>query len=173
MERPWAQWQVFVITSRSDAAWFRQMHDDAAILRTEVILSPAELLDRLESRSRGCGLEGRWTAGNAYRCRACLVVAFAGAASVVIRGRARTEGGSAHTYSSVQCWEHWHYKVLRQNESTSANYYEHVSTTATICDLARQSMSCIHNSFTQIETCLLYTSPSPRDRTRSRMPSSA
>ena len=26
---------------------------------------------------------------------------------------------------------------------------------------------------TQINTCLLYTSPSPRDRTRSRMPSSA
>ena len=26
---------------------------------------------------------------------------------------------------------------------------------------------------TQLETCLLYTSPSPRDRTRSRMPSSA
>ena len=25
----------------------------------------------------------------------------------------------------------------------------------------------------QIKTCLLYTSPSPRDRTRSRMPSSA
>ena len=25
----------------------------------------------------------------------------------------------------------------------------------------------------QINTCLLYTSPSPRDRTRSRMPSSA
>ena len=28
-------------------------------------------------------------------------------------------------------------------------------------------------SWTQVETCLLYTSPSPRDRTRSRMPSSA
>ena len=26
---------------------------------------------------------------------------------------------------------------------------------------------------TQVPTCLLYTSPSPRDRTRSRMPSSA
>ena len=25
----------------------------------------------------------------------------------------------------------------------------------------------------QVKTCLLYTSPSPRDRTRSRMPSSA
>ena len=27
--------------------------------------------------------------------------------------------------------------------------------------------------FNQLTTCLLYTSPSPRDRTRSRMPSSA
>ena len=27
--------------------------------------------------------------------------------------------------------------------------------------------------FNEIKTCLLYTSPSPRDRTRSRMPSSA
>ena len=27
--------------------------------------------------------------------------------------------------------------------------------------------------FMQVRTCLLYTSPSPRDRTRSRMPSSA
>ena len=27
--------------------------------------------------------------------------------------------------------------------------------------------------FIQLKTCLLYTSPSPRDRTRSRMPSSA
>ena len=26
---------------------------------------------------------------------------------------------------------------------------------------------------TELDTCLLYTSPSPRDRTRSRMPSSA
>ena len=28
-------------------------------------------------------------------------------------------------------------------------------------------------SYTETETCLLYTSPSPRDRTRYRMPSSA
>ena len=28
-------------------------------------------------------------------------------------------------------------------------------------------------AFTTTQTCLLYTSPSPRDRTRSRMPSSA
>ena len=29
------------------------------------------------------------------------------------------------------------------------------------------------NNLLQFHTCLLYTSPSPRDRTRSRMPSSA
>ena len=31
----------------------------------------------------------------------------------------------------------------------------------------------IHKRLLDIYTCLLYTSPSPRDRTRSRMPSSA
>ena len=30
-----------------------------------------------------------------------------------------------------------------------------------------------HYKRTQVDICLLYTSPSPRDRTRSRMPSSA
>ena len=35
-------------------------------------------------------------------------------------------------------------------------------------------LSSIHEGITDvISTCLLYTSPSPRDRTRSRMPSSA
>ena len=31
----------------------------------------------------------------------------------------------------------------------------------------------VHDAENQFKTCLLYTSPSPRDRTRSRMPSSA
>ena len=31
----------------------------------------------------------------------------------------------------------------------------------------------LEKDLTQAESCLLYTSPSPRDRTRSRMPSSA
>ena len=31
----------------------------------------------------------------------------------------------------------------------------------------------VHSNRSPIESCLLYTSPSPRDRTRSRMPSSA
>ena len=33
--------------------------------------------------------------------------------------------------------------------------------------------SVIADLISKIESCLLYTSPSPRDRTRSRMPSSA
>ena len=32
---------------------------------------------------------------------------------------------------------------------------------------------CIYNLTRHIDTCLLYTSPSPRDRQKSRMPSSA
>ena len=42
------------------------------------------------------------------------------------------------------------------------------SSTPAIC---RQALKDIFRRI--IETCLLYTSPSPRDRTRSRMPSSA
>ena len=37
---------------------------------------------------------------------------------------------------------------------------------------ARAAAQC-SGKFAMVNTCLLYTSPSPRDRTRSRMPSSA
>ena len=40
-------------------------------------------------------------------------------------------------------------------------------------DLAAEVLKKAHLKFTDIKSCLLYTSPSPRDRTRSRMPSSA
>ena len=36
-----------------------------------------------------------------------------------------------------------------------------------------QRMDAMHAKIDELQTCLLYTSPSPRDRTRSRMPSSA
>ena len=40
-----------------------------------------------------------------------------------------------------------------------------------IWDIAKSGEETLEN--TELQTCLLYTSPSPRDRTRSRMPSSA
>src|SRR5665811_2095929 len=39
--------------------------------------------------------------------------------------------------------------------------------------MGRQARHIKTRLHTQVDTCLLYTSPSPRDRTRSRMPSSA
>ena len=46
---------------------------------------------------------------------------------------------------------------------------EELSTIGTLRDQAIEMISTIE----QLQHCLLYTSPSPRDRTRSRMPSSA
>ena len=46
-------------------------------------------------------------------------------------------------------------------------YHDHVDNSAFTNRMARWNLE------TALSTCLLYTSPSPRDRTRSRMPSSA
>ena len=51
------------------------------------------------------------------------------------------------------------------------NMYENLSEVLNLAELNNVKKTiCIG---TDLETCLLYTSPSPRDRTRSRMPSSA
>ena len=39
--------------------------------------------------------------------------------------------------------------------------------------IARLIIQEMEDTLVEVRTCLLYTSPSPRDRTRSRMPSSA
>ena len=51
---------------------------------------------------------------------------------------------------------------------TDASYVTNVISKLTI----GEKMTVVRNTFTN-KACLLYTSPSPRDRTRSRMPSSA
>ena len=61
------------------------------------------------------------------------------------------------------------------NNTTGSNYnFGAVANNQTIMNIAN---STTHNSFraenVEVMRCLLYTSPSPRDRTRSRMPSSA
>ena len=58
--------------------------------------------------------------------------------------------------------------------------YNNFPNFASICGTERPTLGNINagtteriNRDTNLSTCLLYTSPSPRDRTRSRMPSSA
>ena len=48
-----------------------------------------------------------------------------------------------------------------------------VINTCGFIDLAKQESIDTIVQYADIKSCLLYTSPSPRDRTRSRMPSSA
>ena len=57
-------------------------------------------------------------------------------------------------------------KLLEQNARNVANFG-----TKSKHDLRTKSE--FNKAWTDIQSCLLYTSPSPRDRTRSRMPSSA
>ena len=47
----------------------------------------------------------------------------------------------------------------------------HLSIFETVIDYDEELVICVGSS--NRKSCLLYTSPSPRDRTRSRMPSSA
>ena len=74
------------------------------------------------------------------------------------------------------------YKVGSKNENKKltglAHLFEHLMFTGTEAvpdfDIPIQKAGGDNNAFTSNDiTCLLYTSPSPRDRTRSRMPSSA
>ena len=48
-----------------------------------------------------------------------------------------------------------------------------VITVERIYDAYQENEARANDTYKEIKLCLLYTSPSPRDRTRSRMPSSA
>ena len=58
--------------------------------------------------------------------------------------------------------------VFSDGTTTGTTFNVDVGTTQTISVIAAET-----ETGTALSTCLLYTSPSPRDRTRSRMPSSA
>ena len=60
------------------------------------------------------------------------------------------------------------YKLLEINEKTSL-----IKKGMTVVDLGSAPGSWSQVAGRLVGDCLLYTSPSPRDRTRSRMPSSA
>ena len=60
------------------------------------------------------------------------------------------------------------YKVLLHNDPVNSMEYVTISLREVVPQLSEQDAIAI-----MLEACLLYTSPSPRDRLLSRMPSSA
>ena len=77
---------------------------------------------------------------------------------------------SGHTHGG-QVWP-WHYVVALQQGGRVAGLYREGGTTLYVCRGAGYWGPPVSTA-TRVNSCLLYTSPSPRDRTRSRMPSSA
>ena len=61
------------------------------------------------------------------------------------------------------------FKKLFNTEKPTAEYKKMQET----CKQIVQGNGIVERSFTWVNNCLLYTSPSPRDRQKSRMPSSA
>ena len=65
--------------------------------------------------------------------------------------------------------------------SAASDVYKRQAMITAICDVQQIKVDAAieelkksgHGQNPKVYTCLLYTSPSPRDRTRSRMPSSA
>ena len=64
-------------------------------------------------------------------------------------------------------------KTFLHRCSLIAHLQKHDKLTCRICDRTFKSLTHLRTHKKRHVRCLLYTSPSPRDRTRSRMPSSA
>ena len=67
-------------------------------------------------------------------------------------------------------------RLLRQGHQQKENFQEKVNFKLKHIDPLTENQKLTFQAYNQgkhLMLCLLYTSPSPRDRTRSRMPSSA
>ena len=83
------------------------------------------------------------------------------------------------TYCIDPNWAPYEYIEAEQHKGISAYYLKRISELTNLqltflkTDSWQESLSAIENGHCDITPCLLYTSPSPRDATLSRMPSSA
>ena len=111
--------------------------------------------------------------------------------TAVFDGRVRAAHGRptrAYVYTAVKkpCTRHAHVRVHGPRRHVAAVVHVHDRKAPCTRSCTRPIHSRVHGSCTAVYTalvhvdtctrpytCLLYTSPSPRDRTRSRMPSSA
>ena len=75
-------------------------------------------------------------------------------------------GSAPRTTNAANLIDHKEYLGANADTATNSGYYTFVAS------YTPNHVSVIVRGI-NLATCLLYTSPSPRDRTRSRMPSSA
>ena len=85
--------------------------------------------------------------------------------SIHLENGDQTGGAGASDYTIVR------YKVEARDLANSGWDYESTSSYITLSYWIKSSVA--QNFYSYVRTCLLYTSPSPRDRQKSRMPSSA
>ena len=90
------------------------------------------------------------------RARAYLINQAKGVLLDVYNGRIVTKFDAEHIFPLKSAWEQGFKDMYAANKT-----------------LALKKMRKFANDPRNLVICLLYTSPSPRDRTRSRMPSSA
>ena len=64
-------------------------------------------------------------------------------------------------------------KISDQDEDLATEIQDNMFKFDTLVAMDNRAIQAILRTVSQDQFCLLYTSPSPRDRTRSRMPSSA
>ena len=89
--------------------------------------------------------------------------------------RLRAVGGTAHTKKASNHVRKHHETAqpLQTNTAPPSSKTRNSTNTYSIQPPHTIIPQPVHPSFNQCYTCLLYTSPSPRDRQKSRMPSSA
>ena len=132
-------------------------------LLLDVSLSSRKLEEVLRTASHEKQRSGRWRGRDGSEERIALVTAGAGRSS----GASRAGG--------LDCWErdrNFPPGFFCQIHGDNSNH------DTSDCIVLRKEFVTLYPEFMEyrrrrLGACLLYTSPSPRDRTRSRMPSSA
>ena len=83
------------------------------------------------------------------------------------------EGGLSEVTNNLQRIRELAVQSANSTNSTSDRASLNAEVTQLLAEIQRVSTTSQFNGQNILDGCLLYTSPSPRDRTRSRMPSSA
>ena len=108
-------------------------------------------------------LFGQLNVSRRYSCRRRSVLFLSYAAYLMKAVDDRPESRSTVQFIKIELAKAYLYRTLRCKDSDSDSIY---------C-LANVYLAILYYVTGQYQTCLLYTSPSPRDRQKSRMPSSA